>query len=1060
MPGLRSQWNEATRVQMPALVHLTRLGYTYFGKISEDMSGSVFDSDTNILIEVFKTQFAKLNPDKAGEAEAMLRQIRQDLDNDDIGESFYKRLKAVSPVKLIDYEHPEKNAYHCTAEFTCKRDEDEFRPDITLFVNGLPLVFIEVKKPNNVGGMVAEATRMNKQRFPNKKFRRFINITQLMLFSNNMEYDSLGGIVPIQGVFYCTGSKTKTPFNCFREDNPLNREIAPYNAEFRYALINPETEKKILSDFNNQVIHTTPEYQTNLNTNTPTNRVITSMCSPERLLFLLKYGITYYHKTKERDDGSIEQIDQKHIMRYQQFFAALEVRKRIAEGIKSGIIWHTQGSGKTALSYHLSYVLTDYFSSIDKVAKYYFVVDRLDLMKQAKEEFEARGLIVKTADSRSELMAQFKTNQSQEGTTGEPEITVVNIQRFEENQDKVVLPSYATNLQRIFIIDEAHRGYKPEGSFLANLFDADTNSIKIALTGTPLLKSERESWRVFGNYIHTYYYDKSVQDGYTLKIIREDIETQWKEKLSEIYQSLENLVQKKDVKKDDIIEHPGYVKELLRYIITDLKQFRVLRGDKTLGGMIICETSEQARRLFTYFDEIQNELNNGASNQSHFRAGLILYDSDDKETRESVITDFKDNYKVDILIVFNMLLTGFDAPRLKRLYFGRKLKDHNLLQAITRVNRPYEDNRYGYVIDFADIKKNFDETNAAYLAELNRFNDPDEVGQGNEINILDQVMEDPKELIQRMQQARQALFNYPLDNAEEFSSEISTIEDKQVLLDLEKALVEVRDCYNIVKTFGDDDLKAAFANFEVARLKDILSEVRRHINIINQREAITDGDMTRIMINEAMQDITFNFSKIGEEELKLVSGGVELNEKLQRTIRRFTENVDPEDPEYITLREAFHQRFREHGFAPQTMDEFNAYSKSMDEILEKLAELQKKNNALLRRYNGDVKFARVHKRIREESTRRKSEGKPVILSEYDENIVNVLMTIKGTIDQKVYDRNDILKKDAYFERTVMTEITTGMDVLGLETVRDDRMFIQNRIAKQYLAQYNDTYPAA
>ena len=383
-----------------------------------------------------------------------------------------------------------------------------------------------------------------------------------------------------------------------------------------------------------------------------------------------------------------------------------------------------------------------------------------------------------------------------------------------------------------------------------------------------------------------------------------------------------------------------------------------------------------------------------------------------------------------------------------------------MLQAITRVNRPYGDNRYGYVIDFADIKKNFDETNAAYLAELNRFNDPDEVGQGNEINILDQVMEDPKELIQRMQQARQALFNYPLANAEEFSSEISTIEDKQVLLDLEKALVEVRDCYNIVKTFGDDDLKAAFANFEVVRLKDILSEVRRHINIINQREAITDGDTTRIMINEAMQDITFNFSKIGEEELKLASGGVELNEKLQRTIRRFTENVDPEDPEYITLREAFHQRFREHGFAPQTMDEFNAYSKSMDEILEKLAELQKKNNALLRRYNGDVKFVRVHKRIREESTRRKSEGKPVILSEYDENIVNVLMTIKGTIDQKVYDRNDILKKDAYFERTVMTEITSGMNVLGLETVRDDRMFIQNRIAKQYLAQYNDTYPAA
>ena len=297
MSGQRTQWNEATRVQMPALVHLTRIGFTYFGKITEDKAGTVYDPDTNILIEVFKSQFAKLNPERAGEAEAMLRIIRQELDNDDIGESFYKRLKAVSPVRLIDFEHPENNTFHCSAEFTCKRDEDEFRPDITLFVNGLPLVFIEVKKPNNIGGMVAEAERMNKLRFPNKKFRRFINITQLMIFSNNMEYDAMGGIVPIQGVFYCTGSKKGSPFNCFREENPLNLDVAPYNRDFPYKDIDPEVEKQILSDFNNQVIHTSPEYQTNLRTTTPTNRVLTSMCSPDRLLFLLKYGITYYHKT-------------------------------------------------------------------------------------------------------------------------------------------------------------------------------------------------------------------------------------------------------------------------------------------------------------------------------------------------------------------------------------------------------------------------------------------------------------------------------------------------------------------------------------------------------------------------------------------------------------------------------------------------------------------------------------------------------------------------------------------------------------------------------------------
>ena len=1054
----RGTYNEATRVQMPALVHLTRLGYQYYGKISESMAGDVYDPDTNILIHEFCRKFDDLNPGHQGEGLALLRQIRQELDNDDIGESFFKRLHAVSPVKLVDFDHPAKNSFYFTAEFTCKRDEDDFRPDITLFINGLPLVFVEVKKPNNVGGMVAEAERMNNQRFPNKKFRRFINITQLMIFSNNMEYDAMGGIVPLQGVFYCTAAKKNAPFNCFREENPLNHPVAPYHADYSYLDINPDVERKILEDFNCQVIHNTPEYQTNLKTTTPTNRALTSMCSPERLMFILKYAFAYYHKTREKEDGTIERIDQKHIMRYQQMFAALKVREKIKEGVTSGVIWHTQGSGKTALAYHLNYVLTDYFSTVNKVAKFYFIVDRLDLLKQAKEEFEARGLVVKTANSRDELMAQFRENQSQEGNTGAHEITVVNIQRFKEDNEKINLPPYATNLQRILIIDEAHRGYKPEGSFLMNLVNADRNAIKLALTGTPLLKEERESWRVFGTYIHTYYYDKSVQDGYTLKIIREDIETSYREKLEQIYHSLETLVEKKDVKKAQIIEHDNYVDELLRYVISDLNQFRTVRGDNTLGGMIICETSEQARKLFAHFDGIQHELNQDASNPSKLKAGLILYDSDDKDTRGQTIDDFKINGTIDILIVFNMLLTGFDAPRLKRLYFGRKLKDHNLLQAITRVNRPYgKDIKYGYIIDFADIKLNFEETNAAYLAELNKYNDPDEVGQGNEVSIVTQVIEDPAALKQRMQAARQILFDYTLSNAEEFNTEISAIEDKQKLLEVRKALEEVRDCYNVVKTFGDEELIQAVAAYNIENVRYLISDVRLRINAINQREAIERGDEISGMLNEAMQDIEFNFSKIGEEELKIINGGEELQAKLQTVTRKFTENEDPEDPEYITLKDAYLERFKEHGFQPANLDEYNQYNKYFDDVLKKLADLQQKNKALMKHYNSDVKFVRVHKRIREENARRKARGENPVISLYDDSIVTALMTIKGSVDQKVYDRHDILKKDAYFEQTVMTEIMGQMEKMNITASRADRVFIQSRITKQYLDQYNQTY---
>ena len=1072
-----SKFNEATRVQMPAMVHLTRLGYKYFGKIHEATKGTVYDDDTNILLEVFKKKFGELNPGHEGEYLQVLRDIRKELNDDDLGRGFYQRLRSVSPVRLVDFENPKNNDFHFTAEFTCKNGQDEFRPDITLFVNGLPLCFVEVKKPNNHGGMVAESIRMNKERFPNKKFRRFINITQLMIFSNNMEYDTLGGIVPIQGAFYCTGARNSSPFNCFREENPGSMKIAPYNRDYPYLSIDKEMEKKILSDYNCQVIHTSPEYQTNLGVNTPTNRILTSMCSPERLLFILQYGIAYVRMEREVD-GKIESTDQKHIMRYQQMFAAMAIRQRLSEGVKSGVVWHTQGSGKTALSYYLTYILNDFYAKQNKVAKFYFIVDRLDLLEQAKQEFEARGLLVATANTRTELMEQFRQNQAQQGASGQAEITVVNIQRFAEDKEKVNITDYATNLQRIFILDEAHRGYKPGGCFLANLFEADKESIKIALTGTPLLKDERASCKVFGSYLHTYYYDKSIADGYTLKIIREDIETSYKERLSDVYDRLDTLVQKKDIKRSQIIEHPSYVEELARYISDDLRRFRKIQGDDTLGGMVICETSEQARRLYEAFttkptggnsmpiqlhmDEqewmVAEALPVYVTEKKPLRVGLILHDSDDKETRKQIVKDFKKNMSIDLLIVFNMLLTGFDAPRLKRLYFGRKLKDHNLLQAITRVNRPYKEMRYGFVIDFADIKRNFDETNEAYLQELNRFNDVEETGEGNNTDTFTQVIEDKEEIINQMKQVRQVLFNYSYDNAEEFSSEISTEEDKCILLELKHALESAKNMANIVRTFGDGDMKTQFSKLEITKLPELISEVQRRIGVINQKEAFSVSDETKVLINEAMMDIEFTFSKIGQEEMKIISGGVELKEKWERTITAFTQNFDQEDPEYITLRDAFMQRFKEHGFVIDSIAKFNEESSALDDIIKRLQDMQKRNNVLLKRYKGDEKFARVHKRIREVNKLRESKGEKPMFSFLDDELVAILNIIKDDVDSKVYDRNDILKKDAYFSRTVLALINGCLyHFPQIKPEMDDYKFIQQRISQQYINQYNATY---
>lgn len=227
---MSSDFNENTRVQVPAAFHLCRLGYCYLDKIEN------YDPDTNILTDVFLLSLKKLNPHlKESECRDMLARIHSVLSNDDLGKDFYSLLSARSGIRLIDFDCPDNNSWHVTTEMTYENTDmfDAFRPDITCFVNGLPLAFIEVKKPNNLEGMKAEYDRINK-RFENRSFRRFFNVTQLMIFSNNQEYES-SNRVPVQGAFYCCTAKKKAFYNVFRE------ACKNFVADFPYTDVREET---------------------------------------------------------------------------------------------------------------------------------------------------------------------------------------------------------------------------------------------------------------------------------------------------------------------------------------------------------------------------------------------------------------------------------------------------------------------------------------------------------------------------------------------------------------------------------------------------------------------------------------------------------------------------------------------------------------------------------------------------------------------------------------------------------------------------------------------------
>ena len=723
------KFNEDSRVKIPAILHLTRLGYTYLS-----LKGLKWDESSNIVPSIFRQSVSALNPSATpAEVETALGQLDLHLDNEDLGKQFYEMITQTSGLKIIDFEDFSRNSLHVVTEFTCKKDDEEFRPDITLLINGLPLVFIEVKKPNNHDGILAERNRIV-TRFKNPKFKRFINATQLMVFSNNMEYVD-GSPEPLEGAFYASTSYDRPVFNYFREEEVLNLDM----------LLQPEdtqTEDFVLSDTNLTSIKHSPEFATNKNPDSPTNRLSTSLFSRDRLAFLLRFGLAFV-----RTGTRIE----KHVMRYPQIFATKAIEAKIEAGIRKGIIWHTQGSGKTALAFYNVHFLTDYFQKKGIIPKFYFIVDRIDLLLQASSEFRSRGLIVHNIDSREEFAADIKSNLAVHNDSGQREITVVNIQKFQDDPNVVRSSDYALGLQRIYFLDEVHRSYNPEGSFLANLNQSDPDAIKIGLTGTPLLNAsigggktesgeakEKQIYNskvLFGDYIHKYYYNRSIADGYTLRLIREEIETKYKMDLKETLEQIKVLKETKN--RTMLYAHPKFVEPMLDYIIQDFEDARIMKNDDTTGAMVICDSSDQAKEMAKIFEAkyARKKPTQGPERidadakvaeepklyalpkRTVTTYALILHDVGTKTDRKEQVDAFKEG-KIDILFVYNMLLTGFDAARLKKLYLGRIIKAHNLLQALTRVNRPYKSYRYGSVVDFVDIESEFAKTNKDYFDEL------------------------------------------------------------------------------------------------------------------------------------------------------------------------------------------------------------------------------------------------------------------------------------------------------------------------------------------------------
>lgn len=991
--------NENSRVKIPALIHLARLKYDYLS-LKQYNGGICYK--TNIFKSLFWDGINRINGCNMSEQDVdrLLDELTIKLSNDDLGRAFYKiLLDGINDLRIIDLEDESRNTYHVVTELTYQNDEDEFRPDITLLINGLPLAFIEVKKPNNRDGIIVEHARIN-TRFSKEVFRRFVNITQLMVFSNNMEYDD-SDPEPIEGPFYASSSYQKLFFNRFREEEPqLHTAIQE---------IDGQKEDFILSDNNLISIKGTGEYCTNLSGLTPTNRILTSLFSHNRFLKLLKYGFAYVERTNKDGIKTLE----KHVMRYPQFFATVAIEQKLGAGIKHGIIWHTQGSGKTALAFHNVRYLRDYYQRQGKVAKFYFIVDRLDLLTQAGEEFAARGLHVEKVNSKDDFIKNIRTIGTADNT-GEDTITVVNIQKF-STESIVRKADYDVNVQRVYFLDEAHRSYNPKGSFLANLMASDREAVMIALTGTPLIGEGYNTKDVFGEYIHKYYYNRSIADGYTLKLIREGIKTEYRVKLQSILEDLK--MQEGSLKKRDIYAHPKYVNALVDYIVDDFRRSRIALGDSSIGGMIVCDSSDQARMV--------EETLSAYPEISHV---LILHDVDDKETRRGYQEDFKKG-KIDLLVVFNMLLTGFDAPRLKKQYLGRLVKEHNLLQTLTRVNRPYKSFRYGYVVDFADIRAEFDKTNQAYSKEL-------QAELGDEFERYRDIFKSQEEIEQDIRAIQDKLFMYATDNAELFSQQITTLDDKQELLALRQALDTYKELMNIMQLFGYEELAQKFT---MENLHALYTEVNNRIAIVNLKQNMRDGEDVSSLLNLALDQIDFHFRKVSEGELVIAD---KFQDVLEKTRQELARNLDTTDPEYISLLEELKRIFKKKNIEELTADEMKQNIQELERIRKAAAQQNLRDQMLCAKYKNDVKYMRTHKRIK---------ATPSLIGS-DPVIFDVLMGIKVAVDQKVLKNQHMMDNHAYFTHEIMPEIIQSCRSSGVQPAASQVKFIETCISGEYFAE--------
>lgn len=691
-------------------------GYEYIhgNEISPESSNPLRKNFEEVVLEKnLKKAIDKLNPGVPEQAkEQALKTILKidTLDQTSSNEKFHKYLvEGISVeylsngemrgilLKLVDFENISENEFLCVNQYVVQYNEKIKRPDIILFVNGLPLVGIELKNPEDEKATLESAYHQF------QTYKKYI--PQLYI------YNSL--LVVSDGIDAKYGSLTSpwTRFMTWKTKDGVKED--------------PKTEPQI-------------------------NTLVKGLLKPSTLLEIVKDYTVFEKEKKEEEETGLTKIEMaKKIAGYHQYYA---VKKAVNSTLKSsaengdgraGVMWHTQGSGKSLSMVFYAGKIVEELNNPTVVV----ITDRNDLDDQLFETFAASKQLLR----QEPVQATNRKNLRKLLNTTGGGIVFTTIQKFSPFEDEDGYPLLSERKNIVVIADEAHRsqygfGAKTkyikdeEGSeigsqttygFAKYLRDALPNASFIGFTGTPIEKEDRSTPSVFGEYIDTYDIAQAVEDGATVKIYYESrlakvhLKEEYKEKLDEeISEIVENenstateKAKAKWTRVEAIVGHDERVKDIAKDII---EHFSARQQTFKGKAMIVCMSRRIAVRMY---EEIVN-LKPEWGEKKKIKIVMTSSSTDPlnwqphhttKDERKELAKKFKDpEDELEVVIVRDMWLTGFDAPCVTTMYVDKPMQGHTLMQAIARVNRVYREKQGGLIVDYIGIASDLKEALGRY----------------------------------------------------------------------------------------------------------------------------------------------------------------------------------------------------------------------------------------------------------------------------------------------------------------------------------------------------------